>query len=517
MYFTLWISDLQLMLNLIDNFLNRITMYRLVLYYLIFLLIAALGFSFFGIMSFGPFALIYSAAILLSVCWLVNAIFARFFKVQANTESVYITALILALIISPPNSGHYVSILAFLIWACVWAMGSKYILNFKNKHIFNPAALAVTLAYFTIGQSASWWIGTSSMLVFVALGGLLVVRKVRRFDAVMAFLAASFAVMFILGKSAPAIILQSALLDSPIVFFAVIMLTEPLTMPPTRNGRISYGILTGLLFAPQTHLGSFYFTPELALIAGNIYSYILSPKNRYILKLKEKIRVGAGVYDFIFQTNQILNFKPGQYMEWTLGHKNTDSRGNRRYFTLASSPTEKNILLGVKFYDRPSSFKQALANMNVGDQIAAGQLAGDFSLPEDKGQKLAFIAGGIGITPFRSMIKYLVDSNEQRSIVVFYSNRTAQEIAYADVFLEAANRMGIKTVFTITDKNPPPDWQGYRGYINEQMITKEIPDFKERVFYISGSGTMVNANKKLLVNMGISRAKIKTDFFPGLA
>jgi ferredoxin-NADP reductase len=515
------------MISFIDNFLNRITMYRLALYYLIFLLIGALGLSFLGLMPFGPFALLFSTAVLLLVCWIANKIFAGFLRVQANVESVYITALILALIISPPAAGALASTLTFLFWVSVLAMASKYILNIKNKHIFNPAALAVAITSFTINRSASWWVGTPAMLFFVLIGGLLVVRKVRRYQSVLAFFGAALITMIALsfGHGNSLLTVQRAVIYSPMIFFAAVMFTEPLTMPATRDGQLAFGVLVGWLFAPQTHIGSLYFTPELALLAGNIFAYIVSPKARYQLKLKQKNRVGAGVYDFIFQTSQKLKFKPGQYMEWTLGHKQTDSRGNRRYFTLASSPTEKDVLLGVKFYENSSpvkgshgasSFKTGLSKMNIGDEITAGQLAGDFILPDDKNQKLAFIAGGIGITPFRSMLKYLVDTNQHRSIVVFYSNRDAQEIAYMDVFKQAAERAGVKTVFTLTNKNVGADWQGYRGHISEQMVAKEIPDFKERLFYISGSGTMVDACKKLLVNMGVSGRKIKTDFFPGL-
>src|SRR5260370_1410080 len=120
-------------------------------------------------------------------------------------------------------------------------------------------------------------------------------------------------------------------------------------------------------------------------------------------------------------------------MEFTLAHPHSDSRGNRRYFTLASSPTENLVHLGIRFYDQGSSFKQAMFQMNGKTQFVAAQIAGDFTLPTDPSQKLVFIAGGIGITPFRSMLKYLLDTHQRRDIVMFYANRRVDEIVYKDV------------------------------------------------------------------------------------
>jgi glycine betaine catabolism B len=222
------------------------------------------------------------------------------------------------------------------------------------------------------------------------------------------------------------------------------------------------------------------------------------------------------VYDFVFEGAGRIKFHPGQYMEWTLAHKKPDTRGNRRYFTIASSPEENNVLLGVKFYDQPSTYKLAMLKMNVGDKIVAGQMAGDFTLPDNKKQKLVFLAGGIGVTPFRSMIQHLLDTKQPRPITVLYSNRSANEIAYADIFMQARQELDIKTIYTLTG-DAPADWAGYRGYINAEMVSKEIPDYRERTFYISGSDTMVKACKNLLLKMGVSRTRIKTDFFPGLA
>src|SRR4051812_26267510 len=170
---------MQIMIPLIDNLINRITMYRLLLYYLIFLLGVALVLAFGGALPYDPFALLFSISFLVGVCGITNMIFAKAFGVPANSESVYISALILALIITPVAAYHD---LWFLGWSGVLAMASKYILAIRRKHLFNPAALAVALTALTIDQTASWWVGTPVMLPFVLLGGLLIVRKIRRFN-----------------------------------------------------------------------------------------------------------------------------------------------------------------------------------------------------------------------------------------------------------------------------------------------------------------------------------------------
>lgn len=506
------------MLKIIDNFLNRTTMYRVVLYYLEILFGIAFILSFFGVLPFTPISLLISAVVIIGVCWVVNGIFAYVFKAPANVESLYITAFILTLIITPATSSHYLLSLSSVAWVAVWAMASKFIFAIYHKHIFNPVAFAVVLTAFTINQSASWWIGSAPMILFVVMGGVLVVRKVRRTDLVVSFLISALvtiALLTLLRGGNATLVLQRTIINSPLLFFAFVMITEPLTTPPTRMLRIFYGAFVGFLFMPNLHIGSLYFTPELALIIGNLYSYAVSPKRKFILKLKERIRVTPSVFDFVFNTDVPFDFKPGQYLEWTLGHKKSDSRGNRRYFTIASSPTEKNVRLGVKFYNGASSFKKALAFMNVGDELVASQLCGDFTLPNDKREKLAFIAGGIGITPFRSMIKYLLDTNEKRDVALFYSNRTADETAYKDIFDEASSKLGMKTVYAVTEGEVPP-WAN-KGFITKEMIVDTIHDYKERTFYVSGPKVMVDAFRATLKGMGVKSSKIKTDFFPGFA
>lgn len=501
----------------IDYVLDRITMYRLVLYVLMSFIGLATVLAYFKLLPFSPFWLLASSLFLVIMCWAANTAFAYTFRVPTNIESGPITALILALIITPAQS---FTTFGFLGWAAILAMASKYILALNKKHLFNPAAIAVVITLFAVGQSASWWVGTVSMLPIVFIGGFLVARKIRQEDMVCFFCATVFGcicVLTVIQGQSLITELKALFIQSPLFFFAFIMLTEPLTAPPTKLLRNLYAILTGILFLPQLHIGSLYSTPEIALVVGNIFSYIVSPKQKVILKLRKRVKMSPYIFDFIFKPSQKLAFLPGQYMEFTLAHEHPDSRGNRRYFTLASSPTENDVHLGVRFYEEGSSFKHALYRVDNKTDVIAAQIAGDFTLPSDSHQKLVFIAGGIGITPFRSMLKYLLDTQQRRNIVLFYANKTADEIVYADVLNAAYTKSGVKIFYTLTEvATLPRNWSGFVGRLDERMIMHAVPDYEERTYYLSGPPSMVNAYESVLKNMGVKHSQIKKDFFPGL-
>ena len=503
----------------IDNILNKITMYRVILYALIFLNIVALVLSYFGKLSFEPQALLYSTSVILVVGILTHTLFSKVFSVETNAESTYITSLILALIITPPLLDQFVTILPFLAWVSIWSVAVKYIVSIYGKHIFNPVAFAVALTALTINESASWWIGTLYMFPFVFVTGLLIIRKVRRFDVFVSFVIFAIASMLVgsFGKVEIISFAKQVFFDSPIIFFATFMLSEPITMPPNRKTRIVYGFITGILYAPFIHIGQIFSTPELALCIANIFSWMASPKSRYVLTLESKNKIARDTGEFVFSSNKKVQFKAGQYMEFTLGHDRQDSRGNRRYFTIASSPTEENIILGIKFdKKRSSSFKRALAELDEGKTVLAGQIAGDFILPENKKEKLCFIAGGIGITPFRSMITYMLDKNEERDINLLYCCKRYDELAYSHLLHRATTHLNLKTASTLTDlDNIPEDWDGYKGFIDVGMVLEEVPDYAERTFYISGPNSLVVAMKKILLEIGVKKNRIKTDYFPG--
>jgi ferredoxin-NADP reductase/Na+-transporting NADH:ubiquinone oxidoreductase subunit NqrB len=506
------------MFKSIDAFLDGITMYRLLLYYLLALLLIAMGLSAFGDLHYKLTYIALSGLILVGACWVINKAFSYIFNATTNSESSIITALILALIITPNPTGFGIT---FLLAAAGLAMASKYLLAINKKHIFNPAAIAVVLTSLGPRQSASWWVGTTVMLPFVLVGGILIARKIRRGRMVASFLVSATLATTLYSLLTRANVfsnLHTMIFSSALLFLGFVMLTEPTTSPATARRQTWYAVLVGALFPPQVHLYNFYSSSELALVIGNAFSYLISPKVKLFPTLKQKVKISNNSADFIFDPGRKFKYKPGQYMEWTLHHSKTDSRGNRRYFTLASSPTEPDIRIGVKFYEKGSSFKKALINIDSHTPIVASQLAGEFILPKDKKQKIVFIAGGIGITPFRSMTKYLIDNNEQRTITLLYSARTKRDLEYRDIFDEAKLAIGLKTIYTITnEKTTSPEPNILTTSISKELIKKVVPDYSDRIFFVSGTFPMVETMQEILKELGVHHRRIKVDFFPGYA
>jgi len=507
------------MFNYIDKKLNGITMYRMAMYYLMAMLAYIVVLSNTGYITYNSFYIVFSVFYITFFTVTLDILLSKVFKATSNVESSYITALILSFIITPPQAILDARFLWFAFLSALFAAASKYIFAINKKHVFNPVAIAVLLAGILSGQAASWWVGNVYIVPIVLIMGIFLIKKISRITMVMVFLVTVIVSLFVTHMSSSFLNIVSfvneVIFYSPVLFFAFIMLTEPITSPSTTWLRMIYAVMVGFLFNPFIHIGTLYFTPEMALITGNIFTYFVNPKTRASLILKEKIQISKNTYSFIFKRGNNFKFKPGQYMEWTLSHKNADNRGNRRYFTIASSPLERDIIIGVKFYPNGSSFKKSLINMNIGDTIVASQIAGNFVMPDDKNKKLVFLAGGIGITPFISMIKNMIDRGEHRDVVLLYSNSLRENIAYLDV-LNKAEDFGINIHYILTDENEEVSFYGaVKGYIDVEMIKKIIPDYSDRVFYISGPHSVVVASKKMLYKLGLRNSQIKYDFFPG--
>jgi Na+-transporting NADH:ubiquinone oxidoreductase subunit NqrB len=257
---------------------RRVLTYRLMLYYLIALLFAALLLSLRGAVVYGLPNILFWTALMLTATFAVNAVFARIFGAQSNPESVAITALILAFIISPAPPTDIPAI-GFAVFASSWAMASKYILATGGRHIFNPAALGAALAGLILHRPVSWWVGDYTlMLPIVILGGILILQRLKYYDLLLSFAVSAMLVTLVsnhrLGPIEAGNAAYLLVAHSMFFFFAFVMLTEPRTAPLGRWRRITYGGLIGVLFAPTSHVGSYYFTPEVALLAGNIFSYL---------------------------------------------------------------------------------------------------------------------------------------------------------------------------------------------------------------------------------------------------
>lgn len=503
----------------IDNLLNRVTMYRLMLYYLVAMLIGTVVLGMAGILPYEPMQIVGQATYLAVFSYLFNWFFAILFRAKQNPESRFITALILAFIIGPVAGVEGVVALFVAVFV---AMGSKYVIAYKKRHVFNPAAIGALIAALIFGYGSSWWVSDTRLMPIILVGGLLVAYKIQRLSMVGVFFG-SLAIMLSIATGIMTGSLDIAigtLLDprvfGSVAFFAFVMLVEPMTSPTKRKIQYGYAALTAALVVGY---GAFEQTApyalELALLSGNLFNRLFQFDPRIVLTLRRKEDVAKNTIGFRFEPSHPVSFLPGQFMQWELPHRNPDDRGVRRFFTISSSPTERYIMLTTKFAEPSSTFKTALRALNERDEMVASGIAGEFTLPDDDGTTpCVFIAGGIGVTPFRSMIKYMLDKKLSRPITLLYSNKTGEDIAFKPLFDEAVQAGWLKAVYTITEAIPY-GWRGRTGYITADMIRDEVPDYKQRLFYISGPQPMVNAFVQLLSDMDIPRDRIKTDYFPG--
>ncbi len=504
-------------LNIVSKKIDSLTMYQAVTWSLMVIVTLAFILSFTDKIFFGPIEMIASLAIILISSFIFHKIFSFFFKAPANIQSTYITALILFLIFDPVSTPP--GLLA-LVGLSFFSVATKYIISINNLHILNPAAIAAVLVSVFGLTYATWWVGNPYMLPLVLIFGLVVTYKIRRFDLVISGILSALAVSIISTSSVSYESIYNFFAAWPILFFTFFMLTEPLSTPGSRKQRVFYGALVGGLSSLSFSLGPVYSSPELALVIANILIFSVMLKGRVSAKLLSKKEIAKDTYEFSFEKPKFLKFKPGEYLEWTLPHKNPDSRGVSRYFTISSSPTEKDIKLALKIIEGGSSFKKRLSEMEIGERIYAASLSGDFLLPKKDSKKdIVFISGGIGVTPFRSMVKYLIDSsggnNKNLSLKMFLCNKDKESIPYMDLWDHAGEEIGMDTIHVLNSKDGIENAE--EGYLTLEMLEKYNVDKKDTLFYISGPTAMVNAYEDLLGKYGVERKNIITDYFPGLA
>lgn len=210
------------------------------------------------------------------------------------------------------------------------------------------------------------------------------------------------------------------------------------------------------------------------------------------------------VQTFTFDSKEVMPWKPGQFLHVTIKHDNPDNRGVERWFTISSTPSEGEIAITTRIVtDRPSSFKRTLAALKRGDEIEVDKPEGDFTL-ENLNRNYIFVAGGIGVTPFRSIIKEANSKGNVPNIKILYANRNDQ-VAFKQELedISKANpKLKIEYIFS-------PE------KIDKDRLQKTIELMDNPIVYVSGPEPMVEAFEKDLQEIGLSKENIKTDFFPG--
>src|ERR671920_70440 len=262
------------------------------------------------------------------------------------------------------------------------------------------------------------------------------------------------------------------------------------------------------------------------------------------LTLLEKIKIeGNDVMSFRFSKKQYgqkkggggevqnidktsLDYKAGQFAFFDIGGVYNDPKGPIRHFTISSSPTENFIMFSTRIRDSP--YKKRLSTLDEGATVKVRGPEGQFVLHEDYSKPAVFFSGGIGVTPFRSMIKYATDKQLPLQIVMFDSNRNRDNILFKKEFDEWANiNKNLKIIYTISEDEQQQqpsssttanDWRGEHGRIDKAMILKYLDSnmLDNSIFYICGPPSMLKAMQSLLQDhLEIPKERIKVEEFTG--
>ena len=230
--------------------------------------------------------------------------------------------------------------------------------------------------------------------------------------------------------------------------------------------------------------------------------------------IKEKREVAKGTVLAVFDLGgEEVEFRPGHYFWVELpdrGH--SDDKGLRRHISVVTSPTERGVL-GLATRMRDSAFKRTLAELEVGDEVDVEHPKGNFVLPADTSREYVFLAGGIGITVFRSMLRYIADTGEPYRITLVYSNRDRESTAFLDEVGELEARIpGLRVVLTMTQDE---GWDGEARHIDAEMLRDHLGSLDRYVFLVAGPPDMAKGVEQMLKDAGIDEERVLADSFSG--
>jgi ferredoxin-NADP reductase len=230
--------------------------------------------------------------------------------------------------------------------------------------------------------------------------------------------------------------------------------------------------------------------------------------------VKEKREVAKGTLLVVFDLQgEKVDFRPGQYFWVELPNRGyDDEKGLRRHISVVTSPTERGVL-GLCTRMRDTAFKNTLAELEVGDAVDVEQPKGDWQLPEDTRKHYVFVAGGIGITVFRSMLRYIADTGEPYQVTLVYSNRDRESTPFLDELqgLEA-EIAGLRLVLTMTDDE---GWDGEARRVSREMLTDHLGDLSEPTYLVAGPPAMVESVVESLADAGLPEDQVLPDRFSG--
>jgi ferredoxin-NADP reductase len=236
---------------------------------------------------------------------------------------------------------------------------------------------------------------------------------------------------------------------------------------------------------------------------------------------KSKRQVAEGTYEFTFEKPADLHFQAGQHCRMTLiNPSETDAEGDKRFFTMASTPQDTDLVFAWRFRD--TAFKRVANNLKPGDKVIVQKRLGEapqgsFVLHEDASKPAVFIAGGIGVIPAYAMIKDALQRGLTHKMYLFYSNRRPEDAPYlTDLQNIAKQNPNVQLIATMTEpEKSTQQWQGETGFISRAMIEKYVSDTQAPIYYVSGLLAMVDAMRAVLNEMNISKDNIRAEEFDG--
>jgi ferredoxin-NADP reductase len=232
-------------------------------------------------------------------------------------------------------------------------------------------------------------------------------------------------------------------------------------------------------------------------------------------RVTKKREVAKGTLLVLFDLlGEEVEFTPGQYFFVTLlDPPYDDERGARRHFSVVTSPNERGQL-GFCTRLRDSAFKRSLAELPVGSEAEVDEPKGSFLLPEDTNQAYVFLAGGIGITVFRSMLRYMAEEDLPHRITLIYSNRDRESTPFLDELSELEQRKAnLQLVLTMTED---PSWNGETRRIGTELLRDHLTDdLSTYAYLVAGPPAMVNAVVEMLQTAGVPEERVSADRFSG--